>query len=256
MVSAANGPVRLAQASDLLPLTQISSAELAQRWGDLQCIVALDPRAGYESHRTSMSLSDYAATLSDETTEAWKKGYLFHTFCTDSFSHPIQPGRASPEGDAQGLFELLDIPGDVHRRVRLFRLYFGGISTGSSLHTHVGAANFLFEGRKKWLLTPPNSDPALVQEANAGFAASGGTAHEYWFERQAEVLQSHGLEAIEFTQEAGDVLYVPPGWIHAAVNMSRCWGIIVQFHPPEADLAQARTPASGLVVNDVEDPPL
>jgi hypothetical protein len=50
------------------------------------------------------------------------------------------------------------------------------------------------------------------------------TAHE-WATEQLPRLRAQGVEASEFVQHPGEVVYVPQAWIHVVVNLEPSVGV-------------------------------
>jgi histone arginine demethylase JMJD6 len=94
----------------------------------------------------------------------------------------------------------------------LSQLILGPSRSGSALHFHPAAVNFLVLGLKAWALLPP---------ALAGFADMHAEA---WWRGQLPGLQAaHGGEGgalLQALQGPGDMLFVPAGWGHAVINLA------------------------------------
>ena len=103
------------------------------------------------------------------------------------------------------------------------RSYLGGPGTGAPWHIHKDAVNALVYGRKRWFLLPPeralySALPfaewlAAAEAAEAANATRGGLPRG----------------TLQCTQRAGDVLYVPPGWGHAVINLNTSVGVAIEF---------------------------
>jgi hypothetical protein len=112
------------------------------------------------------------------------------------------------------------------------QFYLGGPGSGAPWHLHKDAANALLYGRKRWFLLPPRAalysalpfadwlSAAAEAALDAGTGSGNGTA------AAARPLPPGMLQC---TQRAGDVLYVPPGWGHAVLNMNTSVGVAIEF---------------------------
>jgi len=89
--------------------------------------------------------------------------------------------------------------------VGLSQLILAPAGSGSALHYHPAAVNFLVMGVKAWVLVPPSS---------AGFF--DGTAQDWW----TRALPNMSLPRIEVLQGPGDMLYIPKNWGHAVMNLA------------------------------------
>ena len=103
------------------------------------------------------------------------------------------------------------------------RLSFGvgGAYSGTPFHFHSSVFAHVVHGRKRWFLYPPSSswrepppstilrpDLSALQWANAVYGVEGALDEGGVGERLQECVC-----------EAGDVLYVPDGWMHATLNL-------------------------------------
>ncbi len=94
----------------------------------------------------------------------------------------------------------------------------GSKGTGSPLHKdplYTSAWNALLCGRKRWAVFPPHIELSRLRKR-------GDTeSPALWFLEELPKLRSEPeLGLIEFTQDAGDVVYLPEGWWHAVLNVS------------------------------------
>jgi len=89
--------------------------------------------------------------------------------------------------------------------VRQPQLGIGFRGAGAPMHTHMHAFNALFTGVKRWWLAPPGS-AFWSFEPMANWPAS----------KMCKELLELGLIS-EVTQQAGDLMFVPPGWAHSTL---------------------------------------
>lgn len=136
---------------------------------------------------------------------------------------------ALPFPRADGLLEYLSSSHALRPAWRW--LLIGPPGAGISVHQdpHATAAwNALLSGRKRWVMLPPATPIGVVLPSQAGAApgaagaalpASEATAAA-WMANVLPGLRSraHALGLLEFDQVPGEVLYVPPGWWHAALT--------------------------------------
>lgn len=88
--------------------------------------------------------------------------------------------------------------------VGLSQLILGPAGSGSALHYHPAAVNFLVLGLKAWVLVPPSS---------AGFF--DGTAQDWW----TRILPNMTEPRVEVLQGPADMIYIPKNWGHAVINL-------------------------------------
>ena len=107
----------------------------------------------------------------------------------------------------------------------------------SGSHWHVdplgSAWNGLMEGTKRWVVAEPEISRALLQQTLQHPVArvtpmsksrhNTGHSLRSWFEYDwpawRDTMQAEGREWYEFEQNEGDIVYVPQGWGHAALNL-------------------------------------
>jgi len=94
-----------------------------------------------------------------------------------------------------------------------WQFYLGPMESGAPVHFHGNAWNILMHGRKKWLMYPPLQ----------GFYST--VPIRSW-------LKKGYPRAQEFTQEAGDLVYVPRYWAHGVINLKESIGVATEFLSP------------------------
>eukprot|EP00933_Yihiella_yeosuensis_P077114 TRINITY_DN8726_c0_g1_i2.p1 TRINITY_DN8726_c0_g1~~TRINITY_DN8726_c0_g1_i2.p1 ORF type:complete len:487 (+),score=81.68 TRINITY_DN8726_c0_g1_i2:45-1463(+) len=100
----------------------------------------------------------------------------------------------------------------------------GGAGSGTRMHVdpvETSAWNLVVEGRKRWVLIPPDKTPPGMQWSSDGGLISPGAA--LWFRAVAE---DEGLQhmllkrgAVEVEQGPGELIFVPDGWWHIVLNL-------------------------------------
>jgi hypothetical protein len=110
------------------------------------------------------------------------------------------------------------------------QFYLGAAGTGAPLHFHGDAYNVLAHGRKRWWLFAPDAGNYSVTPAHT------------WVQREMSDLcrrcERGGVHAwqcpLTFTQEAGDLLFVPRDWAHATLNLAPSVGYATEFDSPHS----------------------
>jgi hypothetical protein len=92
------------------------------------------------------------------------------------------------------------------------QFYLGPEGSGAPGHFHTHALNTLAYGEKRWFLFPP-SEAFYSTKPALEFARSDPRA----------------AAALQVTQRAGDVLYVPSLWGHATLNLRQSVGVAHEF---------------------------
>jgi len=125
----------------------------------------------------------------------------------------------------------LPFPNPLFAREHLSAFFFFSAPTGggSLPHCHQDAFNLLQRGAKRWLLwdADPVASPQGWEHLRDVLDLYGSGSHARdWFVDGADSLAAAGVEAWTAQQEAGDVVYVPARYAHAAVNLSDTLGIV------------------------------
>ena len=104
----------------------------------------------------------------------------------------------------------------------------GGRGSGVSFHTHGAAMAETIHGLKRWFISPPDLRPhfdpdesqlawVLRRESRGGLGAAAGAAGR-------GALLGQGVaedgDILECTAHEGDVVYVPPMFWHATLNLA------------------------------------
>lgn len=93
------------------------------------------------------------------------------------------------------------------RQVGPPQLFLGPPGSGSPLHWHDAALNYLAFGQKRWFLSAPASP----------IAAYSNTPVLEWLQRVGgDALEDEDL--LQCTQFPGDVVFVPRQWAHGTLN--------------------------------------
>ena len=110
--------------------------------------------------------------------------------------------------------QINDVSKEVVKKLRVLRsvrkvgplqLFLGPPGSGSPLHWHDAALNYLAFGQKRWFLSAPASP----------IAGYSNTPVLDWLQ------QTNGFESkdlLQCTQFAGDIVYVPRRWAHGTLN--------------------------------------
>ena len=118
--------------------------------------------------------------------------------------------------------------------------------SGSPFHAHRQSLSELIYGRKHWVIFPPNHHAHDSSSAVSGVGFNPFENLQYWQEHvynaapAATPAESSSTSAaasqapskmIEIIQEAGQVVYVPEGWLHATKTLSP-ESLSVRYEPP------------------------
>merc|ERR1712154_159251 len=113
-------------------------------------------------------------------------------------------------------FELNDI---IESIIMLKQISIGGIFSGAQPHFHGPVFNALLMGQKEWIIFPPNKAFQMKQTAIEFFC----------YHHQLSMQQKQNLTYYTFTQNPGDLVFIPHEWGHAVLNMQPSIGVAVEL---------------------------
>ena len=117
-------------------------------------------------------------------------------------------------------------------QLRICRLYAGGKYSGTNLHNHSAALNYLVSGKKFWITFSFNKETHAFVESNS---MKYGTVKDntiQWLSKNYDLLNENQelLQLEFFMQEGGQVVYLPEGQYHAIINLDDCIGITYSWN--------------------------
>lgn len=182
---------------------------------------------GWGSHNFSSSIIPYADLFNfgcngDTCVGDPKKGGTLHDYLANASSITTEESNSvphyifSPCSDYQRTLFTKSLPHFLEPygstkpiRINLCEFYVGPAGSGSPVHWHVSALNFLISGSKRWFLAPPGHSFHSRIPAKLWWHGHSRKALKY---RQTKVY-------LECTQLSGDVMLVPRFWAHSVLNM-------------------------------------
>lgn len=119
--------------------------------------------------------------------------------------------------------------------VRRSVFYAGRAHLGALPHRHGDALNLLVQGTKRWVLfdaADGSTGRAIQEQYRRSYPYGTRVTPAEWLARELDPLRAsakaRGFVVREFTQESGDVVYVPRDFAHAVVNLSDVIGITLE----------------------------
>jgi len=117
--------------------------------------------------------------------------------------------------------------------------------SGTCVHVDplaTNAWNTLIDGRKRWVLFPPNVPKGVVKGRGLiGRDEDDEAVHYFMYilpriKRKAAALRDtdeyRNFACYEFTQNPGETVFVPNGWWHAVLNLTDTVGVTQNFCSP------------------------
>lgn len=168
--------------------------------------------------------------------------YIFDSgFDEDRLAKKILSSYTVPEYFNDDLFRLVS-----ERRRPPYRWFLVGPErSGTTIHYDplaTNAWNTLLHGKKRWVLFPPYVPKHVVKGKGLIRKDEDDEAIHYFMtilpriKRRAHAVGNHGdyrdFACFEFTQSAGETVFIPNGWWHAVLNMNDTVGITQNFCSP------------------------
>ena len=164
------------------------------------------------------------------------------------------------ESDGLGaLREDIAAPTFLHEALNETDLYLmlGGRSTGLSFHDHSASWLAMVAGTKFWMVFPPKAFGRVESEMRElgllplrdDLGRGEGTARWLWrmLARGDDAASGFIAEGFECLQQPGTVVFLPPGWWHAVINLETFTAAVGgQPSRPDPHAEQAATPGAGL----------
>ncbi|KAF8065440.1 F-box protein [Scenedesmus sp. PABB004] len=114
-------------------------------------------------------------------------------------------------------------------------LIVGPPRSGSSFHVDPNATcawNAVVRGAKKWVLFPPGAPPPGVHPSPDGADVAAPVSLVEWFTNFYDEARAAKRPPLEAVVRAGEVLYVPRGWWHMAINLDECVAVTQNYASP------------------------
>lgn len=143
--------------------------------------------------------------------------YVFHDLYIDSYMFNI-------------ISNLIPLP-KVNLKMRISRLYVGSKGSGTHIHKHSVAINYLVDGKKLWFCFP-NTDHnnRKLSEIKSHYGQIRDMTTVKWYETYSDFLKENMEGYQEFFQETGQFIIVPHHYHHGVINLSSVIGITYSWY--------------------------
>ena len=144
--------------------------------------------------------------------------YVFHNILKDPIACSLIP-------------QLIPIPSFFKKKtirdLRISRLFAGGKYSGTHLHIHSEALNYLVSGKKLWIMFPySDKNNRFVETKNMRYGQIKTSAMQWFLDAYTELSEPGVLDELQvFIQHEKEVVYIPAGCHHAVVNLEDVIGI-------------------------------
>ena len=164
--------------------------------------------------------------------------YVFDsTFDDDEVSKALLEDYSVPKYFPDDLFSLVG-----ERRRPPYRWFLVGPErSGTCVHTDplgTSAWNTVIRGRKRWVLFPPETPRSIAKALDVIRSGEDDEAINYFvtflprlreLQKQQRQQGKPTFTMIEFTQFAGETVFVPGGWWHAVLNLDDSIAVTQNF---------------------------
>lgn len=166
---------------------------------------------GLSTHRISkMKLGLFVDTYINSKSSEQNSKYIFHNILTDELMYPLITRLIPP-------LKTTDM--------RVSRLYIGCKGTGSHIHNHSVAINFLISGKKQWIIFPHTSkNTKFLEDNNMGYGNIKEEPYEWFLKNKSRLLEN--LEDVTLiVQNKGEVINIPSNFYHGVYNLTKVCGV-------------------------------
>lgn len=175
------------------------------------------------SNSTQLASEDIFLNFVQKTMQKDNGKYVFHDVTKDEAARKLIPS----------MIEIPKfIPAKTINHLRICRLYAGAKLSGTNLHQHSAALNYLIKGQKLWLTFPYNEhNRAFIERHNMRYGQVKLKTLDWLVQNQHILRQPQAIKDLRFfRQKKGEVAYIPPGCYHAVVNLEDVLGITYSWH--------------------------
>lgn len=118
----------------------------------------------------------------------------------------------------------------TNKKLRISRLYTGAQGSGTNLHKHSVAINYLVYGEKFWIIFPStNKNDKYVENRKFTYNNVEETTFE-WYNKNKLDIERNVEELQIIIQKTGDVLLIPDSFYHAVINLDKVFGITYSWY--------------------------
>jgi len=127
--------------------------------------------------------------------------------------------------------DLFSVLGDESRPDYRW-LIIGPYKSGSTFHQDPNATsawNAVIRGSKKWVMYPPSVIPPGVYPSSDGADVASPVSIMEWMLSFYSLRDAAGVAPMECTVREGEILFVPRGWWHMAINLEETVAITQNY---------------------------
>jgi len=168
-----------------------------------------------ENNQNAMKVHRYTPEFTKENINSEK--YIFHNILNNS-----------------QLFNLIQkyipLPNNIlNKKIRISRFYSGYKYSGSNIHNHTKALNYLIDGIKLWILFPNTSNNIkFLNENLLNYVSNNNTPLKCFLEYYN--MFNKNIENISIIiQKENEVIYIPDYYFHSVINLEDSYGIIYSW---------------------------
>lgn len=149
--------------------------------------------------------------------------YVFHNVLIDNNIKKIIPN-------------FINLPKNIKdiETLRISRFYMGYKNSGTFLHNHSSALNYLLRGKKLWLVYPYSLQNYSYNKLNnllydTKYLKNKEKNILEWFKINLLKIKEDIIDSKIFIQNEGDVIFLPNLYYHTVLNLDYCIGITYSY---------------------------
>jgi hypothetical protein len=116
-----------------------------------------------------------------------------------------------------------------NEKLRISRFYSGYKYSGSNIHNHTKAINYLINGMKMWILFPNTlKNIFFLRTHNLDYQSNNNTPIHSFIDNY-DLLINNIEDLSIIIQEENTVIYIPDFYFHGVINLDDCYGITYSY---------------------------
>ncbi len=164
--------------------------------------------------------------------QTYESEYIYHSIIIKNYYEEHHSNDIQEDNKLINIIlKMIDIP--FYKNINSLTrcdLFIGKKYTGTHLHNHVEAINYLIYGKKLWLVFSNSKKNRLYIESN-GFTYTGKFKENViqFFNNHYKQIKKYIEDLYIFIQKENECVYIPEKYYHIVINLEDCGGFIYDF---------------------------
>ncbi len=133
------------------------------------------------------------------------------------------------------IINYIELPSNLTKsNLRISRLYFGSKFSGTYIHQHSPALNYLVKGKKLWIIFPNYIQNMFWMRHNKfdydSISEKNNITFYNWLIQHIDKLKNNIYGINIFIQNPGETVYIPEQFFHGVLNLEESTGITYSWN--------------------------